>query len=53
MELHYTNPGLFIVPAHRSETGKFRFGLVTFQTYKPAWLLRILSNDTMIQLVDL
>ena len=42
-----------LVPTHRPEAGKFCFGLVTFQTYKPAWLVRILSDVTVIQLLDL
>ena len=43
--------GLYIVPARRPEAGNFWFGLVTFQAYKPGWLVRIWSALTVIQLL--
>ena len=45
--------GLYLVPAHRPEAGNFCFGPVTFQTYKPGWLVKILSNVIVIQLLGL
>ena len=45
--------GLYIVPARRPEAGNFCFGLVSFQTYKPSRLVRILSAVIVIQLLGL
>ena len=40
-----------VVPARRPEASNFWFGLVTFQTYKPGWLVRMWSAVTVIQLL--
>ena len=43
--------GLYIVPARRPVAGNFCSGLVTFQSYKPGWLVRISSEVIVIQLL--
>ena len=40
-----------VVPARRPEASNFWFGLVTFQTYNPGWLVRMWSAVTVIQLL--
>ena len=47
----WAKSGLYIVPGRRPAAVNFCFGLVTFQTYKHGWLVRILSNVIVIQLL--
>ena len=49
-ELLPVSSGLYIVPACRPALCNFCFGSVTCQTYKPSWLVRILSDVIVIQL---
>ena len=46
--------GLYILPTCRPEVDDFWFGPVTFQTYKPGWLVRVLSHcDSIARPVNL
>ena len=53
-QLRIANPAviIFIVLTRRPVAGNFCFGLVTFKTYKPGWLVRILSEIIVIQLLS-
>ena len=48
-----TEPPLYIILARRSEAGNVCFGTVTFWTYQPSWLVRILSDVIVIQMIGL